>query len=464
MIAALAGFIAVALIGLLRLHGPDRTAREERVQNTRRVELPRLALAVATLAGSFFVQLALITVAARIQRPFPPWFSALPLLPIDDRGPLFGHAPFWSAVAACTLLQTLALFAVYRAGRGRRFGRRARAVVVTGAAAMMLAAFVTPAITSFDMYAYAGSAHAPNAYHPPASAFDGQFGLINRIYGVPIFPSPYGPVWLALARAALSPFHELGAQLHALRLLGAIGLVACVFALRALRFSAAEVSLVALNPALIADFVLDGHNDVTAIALTLWAIALGVRAPAAAVALGVLAGGIKLPFLAIAALATAGARRLTVRVSGALLAVAGGVALSALLGGRDYLLAIRATSRIYGAAIGDPLANGAHAVLALIALAAVGLAVASRRVWPTAGWTFVALAAAFFGWYVAWGLPYAAYERRWLAAFALSLPPLTFLLSTFYAGSALLSVTLVAATVGAPVATYVALRGTRRRA
>lgn len=464
MIAALAGFIAVALIGLLGLHGPDRAAPQERVRDPRRVELPRLAFAVAILAGSFFGQLALIARAARIQQPFPAWFSALPLLPIDDRAPRFGHAPFWGAVAACTLLETLALFAVYRLGRGRRFGRRARAVVVIGAGAMMLAAFMTPAVTSFDMYAYAGSAHAANAYHPPARAFDGEFGLINRLYGVPIFPSPYGPVWLALAHAVLAPFPGLGAQLHALRLLGALGLVACVFALRALRFSAADVSLVALNPALIADFVLDGHNDVTAIALTLWAIALGARSPAAAVALGVLAGGIKLPFLAIAALATAGAKRLAVRVSGALLAIAGGIALSAVLGGRDYLLAIRATSRIYRAVVGDPLADGVHAALALAALAAVALAVASRRVWPTAGWTFVALGAAFFGWYVAWGLPYAAYERRWFAVFVLSLPPLTFLLSTFYAGSVLLSLTLVAAVVGAPVATYAALRRTRRRA
>ncbi len=464
MIAALAGFLAVVLVGLLGLHGPAPAGGQERVQFRRPVELPRLALAVAILAAAFFAQLALITLAARLQRPFPAWFSALPLLPIDDRAPRFGHAPFWSAVAVCTLVETVALFAVYRAGRGRRFGRRARAVVAAGAAAMMLAAFLTPAITSFDMYAYAGSAHVANPYHPPARAFDGEFGLINRIYGVPIFPSPYGPVWLALAHAALSPFGALGAQLHALRLLGALGLVAGVFALRALRFPAAEVSLVALNPALIADFVLDGHNDVTPIALSLWAIALGTRAPAAAVALGVLAGGIKLPFLAIAALTTAGAKRLQVRVAGALFAVAGGIALSALLGGRDYLLAIRATSRIYRAVIGDPVADGAHVALALAALAAVALAVASRRAWPTASWAFVALAAAFFGWYVAWGLPYAAYERRWFAAFALSLPPLTFLLATFYAGSALLSLALVTAIIGAPVATYAALRRARRGA
>ncbi len=467
MIAVVVGFLAVVLVGTIALHGPEHVAGQRkpearRIETPRRVELPRLALAVAVLAGTFFLHLALITLSARSQRPIPAWLANLPLLPIDDRGPRFGHAPLWSSAAACTLAETIALWAVYRTGRQRRFGRRASVVVVLGAALMIVAAFFTPALTSFDMFAYVGSEHVPDPYHPPSVAFSGDFRAINYVYGVPIFPSPYGPVWLALARIAVFPFASLGAQLRALRLLGALCLIASVFAIRALRFGAAEVSLIALNPALIIDFVLDGHNDVTAIALALWALALGTRLPAAGVILGALAGGVKLPFLAIGTLAAAGAKSPAARLTGAALVVAGGVALSAALGGRDYLQAIRTTARLYSAALADPLVNGAHAVLALAALAAVGCAIVARRSWPTASWAFAALAAAFFGWYVAWGLPYAAYERRWLAAFALSLPPLTFLLATFYASSSLLNLTLMSAIIGAPVATYAALRRTRR--
>jgi len=231
-----------------------------------------------------------------------------------------------------------------------------------------------------------------------------------------------------------------------------------------LRFGTAEIALVALNPGLIADFVLDGHNDGAAIALALWALALGRRVPVAGVVLGVLAAGVKLPFLAIGALASAEAKSPAARLAGALLVIAGGVTLSALLGGGAYLAALRATSRLYGAALADPLVDGAHAALALVALAAIALAVLTRRSWPTASWAFVALAAAFFGWYVAWGLPYAAYERRWFAVFAVSLPPLTLLLATFYAGSVVLSLTLTASVIAGPLAAYIALRRRRRAA
>jgi hypothetical protein len=465
VIAVVIGFFSVVAIGLLALHGPDRAAGAGAsgfAPRLRPVDLPRLALAIAGLTGLFVVQTALVTLAARTQRPLPAWFASLPLLPIDDRAPLYGHAATWPAAALCTLFETLALLGAYRIGRGRRFGRRARAVVIAGAAVMLLAAILTPALTSFDLYAYAGSARVPDPYHPPLRPFSGDFSVLNRLYGTPIFPSPYGPVWLALARAVTAPWGSLAAQLIALRVLGALALVACALAVRALRFAPAEVMLVALNPGLIASFVLDGHNDLTAIALALWALALGSRVPAAGIVLGALAGGVKLPFLAIGALATAGAKRPGLRVGGAALTVTGGVALSALLGGRDYVEAIRTTSRLYGAALRDPLVNGAHVALALMALGAVVLAITTRRSWPTASWAFVALAASFFGWYLAWGLPYAAYERRWFPVFALSLPPLTFLTATFYAGSALLSLSLLAAVIIAPATTYLAVRRARR--
>ncbi len=459
MIAVVLGFLAATLVGLVGLHGPSAPPpRGDRFASTFLVSLAAIAIAAA-----FALQLMLIAHAARTQVPFPPWFGSLPFIAIDDRSPLYGHAPIGATAGLCMLAQTIAAIALYRAGRDRRFGRAATFVVGFACAIMLAAAVATPALTSFDLYAYVGSANIPDPYNPPRQAFAGDYGLINRIYGVPIFPSPYGPAWLALSKLVLAPFHTLGAQLTALRVLGACALLATLGALRAMRFSAVEIALIALNPALVLGFVLDGHNDIVAIALVLWAMALRQRVPLLAVALGVLAGGIKLPFLALGALAFARAETFRLRIVGAATIAATGIALSLVFGGSAYADAIRTTSRLYRAALADPGVDAMHVLLAVCALGAIVLAIIARRYWPSASWSFVALAAAFFGWYVAWGLPYAVLERRWFPVFAISLPALTFLLSTFYSATVMQSWSLTIAIAGAPIAVYLGARLFRAR-
>jgi hypothetical protein len=459
VIAVVLGFLAAVLVGLVGPHEGDAAP----ARGTRFASTFAVALAALIITAAFGIQLAVVNYAAHAQIPFPAWFATLPLVAIDDRGPLYGHAHVGGAVGACTLIETAAGIWLYRSARGRRFRRGAVVAVGFFFAVMLAAALVTPALTSFDLYAYAGSARVPDPYHPPRVPFAGDFLAVNRIYGVPIFPSPYGPAWLGFTKVVLAPFHSLAAVLAALRWVGALALLAIVGAVRALRFSPAEVAVTALNPGLIAGFVLDAHNDALAIALVLWAIVLARRLPLLAVAFGVLAGGIKLPFLAIGTLAFARAASLRARLVGAATIAATAVALSALLGGREYAAAVHTTSLIYGAALADRGVDTLHALLALAAVAAIALAVVGRRYWPSASWAFVALAASFFGWYVAWGLPYAALERRWFAAFVLSLPALTFLLSTVYAATLLQSWSLTAAIVAGPLAVYVALRRTARR-
>jgi len=454
--AVFAGLLATVLIGAFGLHGFEDASEASR---GRRAPTAWIVACAAVIALAFFAELQSIAAAARTQVPFPPYFARLPIVPLDDRGPYFGHAPIAPTLARCTLVQTVALGAIAYLTRGAKLSRAAAFAVAAASALMLALAFATPAATSFDMYAYAGSAHVAAPYHPAAVPFGGDLAVINDIYGVPISPSPYGPVMLALVKLAAGPLPTLALQLFALRALGLLALLAALGALRSLRFPAAALALVALNPGLILQYVLDAHNDIVAIALALWAVALLPRSRAAAVALAILAGGVKLPFLIVGALAFAALPSTRARLQSAAATLAGGVALYAILGGGAFLGALATTSRLYRAALLDPLTNALHAAVAVAAVTVVALALARRTFVPTGAWSFAALGATFFAWYVPWGLPYAALERRWFAPFLVAYPALSFVFSTTYAASPAQAIPLAAVIALGPVAAYVALRG-----
>jgi len=463
--AVFAGLLAFAIVGAFGLHGAERPASD--ASRERVAPAAWIVACAAVIAAAFFAELHLIAAAARAQLPFPEYFARLPIVPLDDRGPYFGHAPIAPGLALCTLVQTLALGTIAFVGRDAKLSRAAAFAVAAASALMLALALATPAATSFDMYAYIGSAHVASPYHPAAAPFSGDLSVINDIYGVPISPSPYGPVMLALVKLVATAAPTFALQLFALRGLGLLALLATLAALRALRVPSAALALVALNPGLMLQFVLDAHNDLVAIALVLWAAALARRSRPAALALAILAGGVKLPFLVVGALAFVGFDSLRARVASAVAAIAGGVALYAILGGGAFLEALSTTSRLYRAALLDPVANALHVAVALAALAAVALALARRTYAPTAAWSFAALGATFFAWYVPWGMPYAALERRWFAPFLVAYPALSFVFATTYAASPAQAIPLAAVIALGPVAAYVALRGitpTRTRA
>ena len=190
-------------------------------------------LVVATVA-----QLYVIALAARQQVPLPAWRAALPLVPIDDSPPLFGHTAAWigQSPGALALFQTALLAALYAASRGRTLSRAAWKAVAGAAAALALAALFTSALTSSDVYLYAGHGRLGlSAYAPPAVRFPGEFGAIDDLRGTPIYPSLYGPLWLGVAAAVSFSVHGLTAQLYAFRLLGLAFLALCVALLAALR-------------------------------------------------------------------------------------------------------------------------------------------------------------------------------------------------------------------------------------
>ena len=162
---------------------------------------------------------------------------------------------------------------------------------------MLAAALRTPATTSQDLYLYVGFAHLGSAaYAPPAVPFAGEFRAVNRLWGLPMLSSAYGPLWIALSRASLYAGDSLGAQVEAFRAAGAIFFCACTGLLFLGRRDVATTTLFALNPALIQQYVADGHNDVFALALALGAFAVVRRSAIAACVLVAAAGAAKLSF------------------------------------------------------------------------------------------------------------------------------------------------------------------------
>ncbi|MFY9778932.1 MAG: hypothetical protein WAJ85_00295 [Candidatus Baltobacteraceae bacterium] len=420
----------------LWLAGARRTRREAPLPADGEANAPfgTTLLAGLLVAALFVLELVVVEAGARQQQPFPDWFARLPLLPIDDKRPFFAHTAEWitDCVLALAVAQSAALVLICRALRGRRLPLSGSVTLGACCALMLGAALFTKSLTSFDLYAYVGSAHLGDAaYRPPAIRFDGPFALVNDIDGVPIRPAAYGPLWLALARSVTATAGSLGGQLQALRILGAALFVVSLALLRAARFDTATVALFALNPALIEQYVANGHNDIAPFALTLAALVAVRRLPWLAIVLAAAAGAMKLPFIAIAALAfvTVGDRRR--RVGYAALAAAGALLLSGVLGGQAYLDALHRTSQLYRPPLAFPVVILYLATIAA-ALFATALALWRRRYIPTASWSFTALASVLFPWYLIWGLPYALAERRAAWIFLASLPVAAFVLSKVY--------------------------------
>ncbi len=458
----LVGVLIVAAAGLFATHirGEARDTRAQRV----RANPAFVCASSVVVAGAFALQLAVVNAAAIAQRPLPHWLAALPVRVIDDRAPLFGHAPFGDLDALAAGLQTLGLIALWVTVRRRQIGRLS-SVIIGGASALMLGcALAAPAMTSFDMYAYAATVHGglAHAYHPANAAFAGDWYAVNRIYGTPVYPSAYGPVWLALAAGATSWIASFAGTIAALRVIELVAFVACVAALRRLGAPAYALALFAMNPAIVADAIVSGHNDLTAVAFVLVAAAMRERFPLGAIALATCAGAIKLPFLLIAPLAFVAETDHGKRVTYALATLALSLGISVIFGGGAYLAAIRQTATTYDA-IGHATTDALRLAIAVVVIATVALALLRRRFSPTLAWAFCALGVTFSSWYLVWGTPYAWAERRWFARFLISLPLLAYLFATAYAPTGLSVRTFYLAAGLAPALVVLTLIRERRQ-
>ena len=112
------GALALVLAGFVR----PRAAEPPVAEGSAKPSALAVVLLCAMLATLFVVQLRAVEIAAATQVPFPPAYATLPVVPIDESPPLYSHTPPWvaNAMLAFGVLETIALYGLYRALRGRR--------------------------------------------------------------------------------------------------------------------------------------------------------------------------------------------------------------------------------------------------------------------------------------------------------------------------------------------------------
>ncbi len=394
--------------------------------------IPRIGVRSGTtlLVAIFAAQLALVAYAARHHVPYLGWEQMLPLPIAHDDGPVIVHADLAGvAMAVLGAGASLVLAGLYaELGRSGLTTAGTR-WICAGAAAMALLALAAPALSSADMYSNVGYALLGGAaYAPPDRAFDGSFALINRWWGTPMVPAPYGPGWLAVLRLTAAPAPTLLAKLESLRVLGLLSYAGFVAALAALRMPGRVLAIAALNPPLWLHFVANAHNDMLAVLCVAAGAALLMRErPLLAVGCIVAAGLIKAPYAVLGLLIFTAVRRPAARYAYMGAAVALTALVSWWLGGAPYLAAV--TRHVVSRTGPEALLHGLTAFVAAVILLAALLGYKRLR---TGAFVMPALAAALFPWYLAWSIPYALSRQRDLAYLLIAFPAAAALLDTVF--------------------------------
>jgi hypothetical protein len=363
-------------------------------------------LAVAALVCLFFVQIHTM--------------NALRLQAANDSRVSFDVTMF-----VLDVLQTLMLGLLYVSLSTSTFPRIVRVALFTSPVLMYGFAIWTTAISTEDLYAYVAYGKLGwHAYSPPNIPFTGPFTMLNAEIAwawKTLEPAPYGPLFLALDWLVVAPAASVMQAVVALRLLDIAALGVCFVALKRLGFAAPLLAVVFLDPEIVFNYVVEGHNDVLAVAAILAAMALWKHNRIAAIVLAIAAGTIKAPYALLALLVSADESRLVRRLQFASIIAVGTVAVS-VAGGAPYLHALTWHASVNGVAGISIVRQTIHALAAGVAIAAVGMAVVFRRTVINAVWTFPALAATLYTWYMALGIPYAVMERRHAATLFVLFP------------------------------------------
>jgi hypothetical protein len=397
----------------------------------------RSAVAIGCAGGCaalLALQRVLLETATRLQSPVDLFFDpqrpvtaeVVRNLPYHVVDVVFAP-PVWVHVAliATAVLQTLTLYALYRALRDRPAGLGERIALAVVAVAMIAIALDVRTVNGFDVYADVGYAKLglAHAYAPPATAFAPGFGAINAVWGTPMPPDALGPGWVALCAAVAGPAATLGGAIFALRVLEAVALLALIALLARRGASVAVLALVALNPALYFAYVVNAHGDLFAATLLVGAPAAAAL-PLLATLLVVCAALLKLPLILLAPLVFSARAPLRVRLVYVALAVLLALGASFWLGGRVYLDQVAA--ELHAAFVPADRAGIVATALrcGLLIVAAFALVNAFMRgvVRRAAAWSFVALTPLIGPASLAWALPYAALARPALIEFLILLP------------------------------------------
>ena len=352
---------------------------------------------------------------------------------------IFGLFPYASALPsrglellALTVVEGLAL--VCYAFTMDALDRRVRRSITTAiVAALGIAAVAAHGAHASDMYLYVGLATlGAQAYQPPAVALPGDLAIVSHIWGVPLLPSAYGPLWIALSALLVAPLGSLFAKLIAFRILGFASIVGCAFLARALGSSKAVVAAIACNPAFYDLYVMNAHNDLFGVDLVLAAMVCIKRGwRGAGIALVIAATFVKFTLLPAAFACAVYERSFARRIGGAALATIVTASLYLFADGGVFPRAFLIVSK-RGLPPTPPIETVLHLALVAAAFVAIGAALLYGRVRERAGWAFPALAAPVHLWYLGWGLPFALTDDAVALPFLLTLPIPLFLLSPLY--------------------------------
>ncbi|MBV8490579.1 MAG: hypothetical protein JO199_08620 [Candidatus Eremiobacteraeota bacterium] len=367
---------------------------------------------VGILVATYALQLGAIWYAATHGAAYPPWRAQMPL-PVMDLHP-DRASRIEALMLACGGLQSFALIALYRSN--------VKPLLIAAGTAMLAAmSLAAPALASADAYSNAGYSMLANPYITPVHGFGGAYAFVDRWWGVPMVPSPYGPLWTLLDRVAIGWAPSLLAKMIALRVLCAVALGATVAALWRLGMPLRIVAIAALNPALFLQFVANAHNDVVAL-LVIALAALAIRRNVWLAALALVAAGLlKVPYALLGLPVLAAVRNLWRRSTVAGTVLVATAALSWWAGGPLYAAALATHARM------APHEFVTWRVLAaLVAIAVLVAALAGVRRLRTAVWLVPPLGALYpaflYPWYLMWSFPYALARRRVLAYLLVWLP------------------------------------------
>jgi hypothetical protein len=391
--------------------------------------------ALCVLPFLFLVQLAVIGFTARHQIAPPCWLH-LPVPVVADLGETTGGPglPFTSfLLVGIAAAQSFTLWLFFSARKEQHYKRYGAIIIGCVSAITLVAALFTPAMTSPDVITYTTYAelgHSSFAKEPHAVALK-NFPIEN-LCERRVLPSAYGPAFIAYLQMFTALSHSVSAQIVMLRIANALWFLLLLCALRTAGAPAIALSLAAVNPVLIFQYVANAHNDLIGAVFTIAGAALVKRSPLAAACAIVTAAQVKLSFAFIGILIfaeLASTKRGFAWATGTFVA---SFIISYIFAGRTYFESIWYYDRLLA-----PTADPLQYLVVACAIFALVRALLQQRFDRIFIYAFPALRIqTFFPWYAIWSLPYALLEKRYLPAFLILMPIVAVLMESGLAKSA----------------------------
>jgi len=396
--------------------------------------IPGVAAACALICLLFALKLHIVNMAAHNFSNLPSYVRDLPI-PAVQSSTTYNNVDAFRAniVETICITQSFLLLAlVFLLQRNDAQTRLVGIFIASTATILAILALFSPAMEGVDLYLYVGQALAtPNAYHPNIHLLPGEYAIINKMWGLPLCPSAYGPLWIFLDKLVTTPMPTLVTKLFALRFLGLIAIALCIALLISLKFPRWTLAVFAINPAIYDIFVSEGHNDIFGTLFVLAATTAYRRSPAVAVALAATAGTFKLPFILIGALAFTIERNIARRINFGAISACLACAISLLAGGPWYLWALHRVT-ILAEHPTLLLERLLHVACEALAIGFLLLAITRKRFFPGAVWSIPSLSLGVLSQYLAWSIPYALLAEEANCTFFAMLPIAAYLLNTQY--------------------------------